>query len=216
MRFPRLVSAPAIRLGLLALTTSAVVGAERMTWVDPDAPEVATIRTLGEAATAALAKRLVGELTAALAQGGPEAAVDVCHIKALPLTAARVPEHPRISAAKRTSLKLRNPANAPDAAERAALAEVAARLARGEKPPAVLVQRIEIPASPRPEWRVYRPVMIQPACLACHGPTETQSTALRAKMHARYPHDAATGYRDGEWRGLMRVTVEAPAERGGN
>jgi hypothetical protein len=184
-----------------------------MTWVDPNAPEVAEIRQWGEAATTALAKRLVGELTAALAQGGPETAVEVCHSKALPLTSANVPEHPRISAAKRTSLKLRNPANAPDAAERAALQEVAARIARGEAPPAVLVQRIESGPEVKPEWRVYRPVAIQPACLVCHGPADTQSDALRARLRARYPRDAATGYRDGEWRGLVRVTVEAPEKR---
>lgn len=203
----------AIGGALAALAAGALPAADQLTWVDPAAPEAARIRAAGEAAAGALAARLTAELQEALAKGGPEAAVDVCHTRALPLTAQADPGHPRVTSARRTSLKLRNPANAPDAGERAALEEVARRIAAGEAPPAVLVQHIQKPDTAAAEWRVYKPVKIQPACLACHGDPGLQPPALRAKLQARYPQDAATGYRDGEWRGLVRVTVAPAAAR---
>ncbi len=170
------------------------------------------MREVGEAAAGSVAARLMGELTAAMAQGGPEKAVDVCHTRALPLTAAPVPGEPRVQAVKRTSLRLRNPANAPDGAERAALDHVAALLRAGRPVPAALVQKVERPGADL-EWRFYRPVTVQAACLACHGPIEGQSAALRTLLRQRYPADAATGYAVGEWRGLVRVSVAAPSSR---
>ena len=197
------------RLTLAWLLPVAAAAAERIDWVEPTAPEAAEVRAVGEAAAGALAARLIAELSTALAQGGPEAAVEVCHTKALPLTQRTDPAQPRATGAKRTSLRLRNPANAPDAPERAALAETARRIAVGEPVPAVLIQRIQLSDTGPAEWRVYKPVKIQPACLVCHGDPAAQPAGLREKLRARYPQDAATGYRDGEWRGLLRVTVAA-------
>lgn len=199
----------------LCLLTSAVTGSAfatepRMTFIDPSAPETAAIRQAGEAASAILATRLVTELTAALAAGGPEKAVDVCHTKAMPLTNDPLPGLPQVTGIKRTSLRLRNPANAPDAAERTALDHVAALLAGGQPAPAVLVQKVETEGIAAPEWRLYRSVGIQAACLACHGSPEAQSPSLRALLQKRYPQDAATGYAVGDWRGLIRVTVKQP------
>lgn len=181
----------------------------KFTFIDPAAPEAAAVRQAGEAASAILATRLVTELTAALGAGGPEKAVDVCHTKALPLTREPLPGLPQVTAVKRTSLRLRNPANAPDAAEQAALDHVAALVADGQPAPALIVQKIETAGTAEPEWRLYRSIGVQAACLACHGAPETQPPALRALLRERYPHDAATGYAVGDWRGLIRVTVRA-------
>lgn len=178
--------------------------------VDPSAPEVTAIRQAGEAATTAVATKLIATLTTALANGGPVKAVDVCHLRALGLTTEKLPAHPLVVSVKRTSLRLRNPANAPDDAERLALDHVAKLVDRGEPPPAVLVQRVDKTPTAAPEWRVYRSIMVQPACLACHGDPNTQSPALRTLLHERYPKDTATGYAAGDWRGLIRVTVRQP------
>ncbi len=197
---------------LAALTTgpAALAVETRITFVDPAAPEAASIRQTGEAASAIVATRLVTELTAALGAGGPEKAVEVCHTKALPLTNEPLPAQQQVVAIKRTSLRLRNPANAPDAAERAALDHVAALVADGKPAPAVLVQKVETAGAAGPEWRLYRTIGIQAACLACHGNPEAQSPSLRALLRVRYPHDDATGYAVGDWRGLIRVTVRQP------
>jgi Protein of unknown function (DUF3365) len=210
MNIPVTASPSLVVLAGLAFAVASSGADVRMTFVDPAAPEAAAIRQAGEAATAAVAGRLITELTAALAHGGPEQAVEVCHVRAQPLTRETPPGHPQVTALKRTSLRLRNPVNAPDAAERAALDHVASLVARGEPAPALLVQKIDLPGTPAPEWRVYRSVFIQPACLACHGSPEAQSPALRALLRERYPQDAATGYKIGDWRGFLRTTVRPP------
>jgi hypothetical protein len=191
----------------VAAQSSALLRAE---FVDPAQPEVAAIRSAGEAAVAAVGKKLVTALNTALAAGGPEAAVLVCQTQALPLTAEKLADQPTLVSVKRTSLRLRNPANAPDAAERLALDHVAKLVAAGQPPPPVLVQRIQPSGTAKPEWRVYRPIATKAECLVCHGDPATQSPALRAALQTRYPTDAATGYAADQWRGLFRVTI-APA-----
>jgi hypothetical protein len=200
-----------------SLSTAALLAAEtpaplRAEFIDPAAPAVADLRQTGEAAVAAVGKQLVTALNAALATGGPAAAVAFCQTQALPLTTSPRPDHPRVLAVKRTSLRLRNPANAPDAAERLALDHVEKLIAAGQPPPPVLVQRIETSGPATPEWRVYRPIVIKAECLVCHGDSATQPPELRTALQTRYPADAATGYAADQWRGLFRVTLSpAPA-----
>jgi hypothetical protein len=181
--------------------------------VNDDTPEVAEIRQLGENAINRLATTLVREVTNAMVKDGPEGALDVCHLKALPLTNGAIAGLPRITAVKRTSLKLRSSANAPDAAEQLVLDYIQKQLDYGDAPPALLVQRVEYPAG-APEWRVYKPLGVMPKCVACHGDAAGQSEALRAKLAKLYPADQASGYNAGEWRGLIRVTVaDAPVKK---
>ncbi|MBA4136842.1 MAG: hypothetical protein C0518_05950 [Opitutus sp.] len=179
----------------------------RAEFVAPDRPELAALVRAGEAATAEVATKLLAELTVAMSDGRPEAAVEVCHLKALPVTAEKNALLPEVLAVKRTSDRVRNPVNAPDAAEQRALAHAATLLAAGKTLPPLLVQRIESGASGSLEWRVYRPVFVQPACLACHGEPAAQSAELRAALQQRYPADAALHYRAGDWRGFIRATV---------
>jgi hypothetical protein len=198
-------------LAALALSRSAAADAPGpvASFVDPDSEEVKEIRDVGERAINRLGVTLVNEVSVAVAKSGAEKAIDVCHLKALPLTGEILSGMPRITAVKRTSLKLRNPANAPDAAESLALARVEKDISKGVLPK-VLVQRIEN-AGQKPEWRVYRPVGVAQQCVTCHGSRESLSPELQARLAERYPTDQATGYAVGQWRGLIRVSVaEAP------
>jgi hypothetical protein len=199
--------------GLLAAPLLAPAADVRTEVVEANTPELIALRDTGAQATAAVGMRLVTELTAAMQAGGPLAAVEVCHLKALPLTEPTPAQRATVTALKRTSLRLRNPANRPDAAEADALTHVASLLTAGKPLPAVFLQRVNAaPATPAaaPEWRVYRPVMIQPACLACHGDPAKQPAELRALLAQKYPADTATGYDTGEWRGLIRATLAQP------
>jgi len=199
----------ALALSALAAAPAANTPTVSAAFVDPDAPEHTEIRDVGERAINRLGVTLVNEVTVAVAKGGATKAVDVCHLKALPLTGEIIAGMPRITAVKRTSQKLRNPANAPDEAEKLALAKVEKELAAGRLPK-VLVQRIDLPGG-KPEWRVYRPVGIAPQCVTCHGPRESLDAGLVARLAEKYPDDQATGYAAGQWRGLIRVTVgDAP------
>lgn len=177
-------------------------------FVEPDSVEVAEIRDVGERAINRLGVTLVNEVTVAVAKSGAEKAIDVCHLKALPLTGEIVAGMPRIMSVKRTSLRLRNPANAPDAADTLALARVAKDIQSGILPK-VLVQRIERPGT-KPEWRVYRPIGVAQQCVTCHGPRELLAPDVLARLEKRYPEDEATGYTVGQWRGLIRVSVAEP------
>ena len=119
------------------------------------------------------------------------------------------PGQPRITAVKLTSLELRNPANRPDAADRAALEITNTALRDGSEVPGVLVQQLNRPGQPT-EWRVYRPVTTMPLCLKCHGPTDELAPDVRAQLALKYPQDHATGYTAYKWRGVIRISLAAP------
>jgi hypothetical protein len=193
---------------LAGADTSSSRGATEAYFVDADSAEVREIRALGERAITRVGMSLVSEVSSTIAKQGVEKAVEVCHLKALPLTGEIIAGMPRITAVKRTSLKLRNPANAPDEAEKRALDRFAWKLDDGN-PPSVLIQRLDHPAVGT-EWRVYRPVVILQQCVTCHGAVENQPPGLRATLQERYPDDAASGYRLHDWRGLIRVSVSEP------
>jgi hypothetical protein len=180
-------------------------------FVDPEAPEHVEIRSLGERAIDRLVASLASEAMLAVQKSGAEVALEVCHLKALPLTGQIMSDLPRITAVKRTSLRLRSGANAPDAAELAALKQVEKSLESGLLPK-VLVQQVDL-QDRQTEWRVYRPVAIAPQCLACHGPPESLKPELQVRLKTFYPADQATGYAAGQWRGLLRVTVAADSPR---
>lgn len=191
-----------------ASSTPSAPAASDSVFVDVDAADVREVRLLGEKAITRVGMSLVSEVSASVSKDGPDKAVEVCHLKALPLTGEIIAGMPRITAVKRTSLKLRNPANAPDEYEQRALERFRRKLEDGA-PPSVLVQRIDHPDT-KPEWRVYRPVVVLQQCVTCHGPVENQSPALRATLQQRYPQDQAVGYKLHDWRGLVRVTVGDP------
>ncbi len=178
------------------------------TFVDPDSPAAKPYRDTGDRAIDRFAMTMISEAASSVARDGAVAALAVCHLKNLPMTNGFVAGMPRISAMKLTSLKLRNPANAPDAAEELALAKVSADLEAGT-PPNLLVQRIDLPGGGN-EWRVYKPLVTIRQCMPCHGRTDEQSPELVAALKEKYPNDDATGYAPGQWRGLIRVTVAEP------
>lgn len=175
-----------------------------------DTPEVLEVRKLGENAINRLASTMVREVNRAIAKYGTDDAIETCHLKDVEIINGTIAGMPRITAMKRTSLKLRDRANAPDAADLQALDAIKKLLDNGDQPPSLLVQRFE-PLNATPEWRVYKPLGMLPACLSCHGDTAMQSDLMKAKLHALYPTDQAVGYSVGAWRGLIRVTVaDAP------
>ncbi len=141
----------------------------------------------------ALFKRLSTELIAAMSNGGPSAAIEVCSQKA-PKIAAEVGEQHGLSIG-RTSFKLRNPAN---------------------KPPAWAVplveQRLAIPEFLELEnlgTGAFLPIHLKPQCLACHGEKDQIGDDVKQELAKRYPDDAATGFKDGDLRGWFWVEVPA-------
>ena len=174
-------------------------------FINPTTPAELEIQGLGERAIDKLTVSLVNEVKSALAGCEPEDAIDMCHLKALSPTNP-VRSMPRITAAKFTSLKIRQPDNAPDLADKAALEYIDNLLKAGDAPPKVLVQKLGTPDGAA-TYRVYKPIGLTSNCLVCHGDPADQSPKLRARLKAIYPDDQATGYRSHGWRGVVRVNV---------
>lgn len=174
-------------------------------FINPTTPQELEIQGLGERAIDKLTVSLVNEVKSALAGCEPEDAVDMCHLKALSPTNP-VRSMPRITGVKFTSLKIRQPDNAPDLAEKQALDYIDHIMQSGDALPKVLVQKLATPDGAA-TYRVYKPIGLTNNCLVCHGDPADQSPKLRARLKAIYPDDQATGYRARAWRGLVRVNV---------
>ena len=175
-----------ICLGLLAsLPTSAA-----------EDPRLAASRELAATLQSELGSRLKQAMTA----GGPVQAIDVCRMEA-PAMAARL----NLGASARvgrTALRVRNPANAPDAGARTVLEGFAHRLAAGETGPIE-----EFRTLPDGSARYMQAIVTQPMCLACHGPALAEP--VRQALAKHYPADEATGFRVGEMRGAFIVDWKA-------
>lgn len=177
-------------------------------FVVPVSPETKSYQSTGEYAIDRLMMTLLTDSANAVAQNQEVQALPTFHLKDLPMKNGTVGGLPRIKAMKLTSQKLRNPANAPDAAEKLALRKVQLAIENGSVP-RLLLQRITW-AENQYEWRVYKPLPNARQCGTCHAPAEQQSPELRAALSAKYPTDESSAYETGEWRGLIRVTVAEP------
>lgn len=178
-------------------------------FVSPESPELGDVKSLADRAINRLAYSLVSEAGTAVAKQGASAALAVCHLKFVPQTGDVIHDMPRVTGYKRTSLRIRDAANAPDEAEKLALERVKRDIDEGNSPPRMLAQRV-LWSNRVSEWRVYRPIGVMAQCVTCHGPTSGMPDDLRTELSRRYPEDQATGYNVGEWRGLIRVSI-APA-----
>jgi hypothetical protein len=163
----------------------------------PDPARVAEAEVRADAAARELAGALMKELAAALAKGGAAGAVDVCSVEA-PRIAGEVTAREKLTV-RRVSLRIRNPANAPDDHERRVLEEWAAG-----KPE---VRSEVVAGEGGAELRWMRPVHVNSLCLACHGAPGEIDPGVKEALARRYPGDRATGFRDGDLRGAISVRV---------
>lgn len=191
-----------------AQTAAPDVETNRLHWRDAADPALSAHIDEAKIALQLFVSTLNAAVTAAVQKGGPIQGVDTCQLQALPLTLESTDQSPpRITALKRTSLRVRNPANAPDPAEQAALTRVAQLIDAGEDIPPLLLQQLDATPQHDAEIRVYKPLSMGAQCLACHGAPANFVPGLQETLTQRYPQDAATGYREGDWRGLIRVSL---------
>lgn len=172
---------------------------------------MAGIRKLGDDTIERAGVSLVLEVRRVLARTPTADAIGALHLKNYKLPAAS-PGDFAVTKIRRTSLRVRNPENAPDAADRAALDRIKDQLERGDPVSEVLVQRVTLPGLP-PEWRVYRPIAAMKQCLDCHGKAAALAPGVAVRLKELYPDDAAVDYTQTEWRGLFRVSIADPVAR---
>jgi hypothetical protein len=147
---------------------------------------------------------LQGELKAALDAGGPTNAIQVCSDKAPEIAAGLSKKHGGRVA--RTSLKLRNPSNAPDAWETKVLNDFEARKAKGEDPGQIETAEIITNKQGKREFRYMKAIAIAPnqPCLKCHG--DAIEAPVSSKLNELYKQDKATGYKVGDLRGAFTIS----------
>ena len=146
-----------------------------------------------------LPPKLIVALQDEIKKSGPEGAIPVCKDMA-PKMAGDISQQTGWKI-KRVSLKARNDARAiPDAWEKAALEDFDKRAAAGE-PPAALEKGERIGS----EYRFVKALPVQGLCLACHGPVDKLSPAMKTALGKHYPNDRATGYSEGQIRGVISV-----------
>lgn len=175
------------------------------TFVDRTDPSVVGLANYGASVIEGIGAQLINETTRELATKETRQVVSLLHLKGMELP-KDVPNRPKVTAVKRTSLMLRDPRNAPDGADAAALKRIRDQLLAGDAPDKVIVQKIEMPGKPL-EWRVYRPIAASKSCLACHGDPAKFSPGVKEALDALYPQDKAVDYAAQEWRGVIRVTL---------
>jgi len=144
---------------------------------------------------------LKAELMKAMKAGGPVHAIHVCK-KIAPGIAAHKSRETGWRVA-RTSLKVRNPANAPDAWERNVLESFEVRRAQGENVKDLEHEEIVVENGKR-SFRYMKAMQTGGICLQCHGTNIAPAVAEALKKF--YPHDQATGFKLGDIRGAFTIT----------
>lgn len=150
-----------------------------------------------------LLKELGEAMTREMTKGGPTEAIKVCAELAPDIAGRLSREHGwRVT---RVGTRVRNPLlGMPDAWEQKVLAEFAERAVKGE--PFAGMSRSEVVTEPGGQYfRFMKPIVLQPTCLLCHGPSEQIPESIRTVLKQQYPFDAATGYKVGELRGAVSI-----------
>ena len=125
-------------------------------------------------------------------------AMGFCAGKAQEITQAVNAKLPKGATVRRTALKLRSPANAADIIDKDMMQsyqkKADAKTLDGKD-----IQMAEVDG----KMRVYKPLLIQPVCMKCHGDSAKVSDDIQAVLTKVYPSDNAMGFNVGDFRGVM-------------
>lgn len=159
------------------------------------ASELQQLSAEGEALIPPFQQQLLSTVKSAMQNGGPSKAVESCQLLAPEITAQHSQTPWKVS---RTSMKVRNQANAPDEWERKVLEQFAERSAKGEA--LAEMKHAEIVNG---EFRMMKAIPTGEPCLTCHG--QNIKPELATVIDQRYPQDQARGFALGELRGAFSL-----------
>ena len=170
--------------------------------VEESAGEAESIEELAKNWTAEAFVALSGRLTQAINEEGHPAAIQVCSIEADDLLGG-VADARGVSI-RRVTDRPRNPANQAGARDLEVMEMIREIIGKGEMPEPVADDKV-----------VWLPIRVaMPVCLTCHGDPATDiAPDTLAAIGEHYPLDRATGYSEGDLRGLWRVEFPNPESR---
>jgi len=144
-------------------------------------------------------EELSGKLMAKMKEGGIPLAVEYCNTAALPLT-SKISKEEHVSI-KRTSIKVRNPLNTANKEEIQIINKFLSMIDRNV-PPKPLV-KLDLSGNPH----YYAPIFVDSKCLICHGtPDKELSRKADSIIKTYYPEDLATGFKEGDLRGIWSIS----------
>ncbi|MDX2443592.1 MAG: DUF3365 domain-containing protein [Bacteroidales bacterium] len=173
---------------------------------EPSESEAIMVGEVGNYMASKLLVTLSSELSAAIKREGLVEATRFCNIRALPLTEMLTIASQYPVEVKRTSFKYRNPLNEPDKYEKVALKYYEKFAHDGKELPPEFIQKINL--EDESYFYFYRPLIMNGLCIQCHGNQGNMNTELVSVLHDKYPEDKALNYKEGDFRGLIRVKVE--------
>ena len=193
-----------MKIATIALMSSALLfaaGGEGHRHGGKKNSEIKEVVKIGKHAGKLLLKTLGGNLKKHLKAGGPADALNFCSMNAADLTAKVDNELGKEVSIKRITLKPRNPANEATGDEKAVLEALQTLNENHVRLPRHLVQKTQN------GYKYYKPLRItKKVCLKCHG--TKIDPKLKAEIAKRYPSDKATGYKMGDLRGAIVVTIK--------
>lgn len=181
---------------LLIFSSASIAGGD-----DPD--DMAVFIEQSKAQIKRLATSLKTKLTEAMQNGGPGKAIEVCNLEA-PVITSDINSTSDVYV-KRTSLKIRNPDNAPDEWEIMVLNKFQEQLDNGMPLKEINYAQVSEQDGVT-TYRMMRPIPVGGVCLACHGPSDSLPKEVKQELKTKYPDDQATGYAVGQLRGAFSVT----------
>jgi hypothetical protein len=138
-------------------------------------------------------QQLMGALKRGL-EKGPAEAIETCRIEAPAIPGDVAPPGVELG---RTSHKLRNPANAPNAWQQDYLQYYRAH--EDDSP--------RVKSLPNGRVAYVEPIRMKPLCTTCHGKAVPDS--VHSRLQALYPDDQATGFEIGDFRGIFWATWQS-------
>ncbi len=103
---------------------------------------------------------------------------------------------------KQSSLKIRNPSNAPDEWEKKIL-----KLFESPDYPKGVGHGEFLVTGDKETYKYIKPIYVEKACLECHGQKEDIKPEIRQYLAKKYPGDQAFGYKEGDLRGGISIII---------
>lgn len=127
---------------------------------------------------------------------GLSGAIRFCNIEALPVTSMYA--SPEISVSRVTD-KTRNPKNALGEKDQTIWTNYQTALVKKDSLRSQIINTAD-------EVHYYKPIMMQPMCLNCHGTPGKELAAAQIRIiDSLYPTDQAKGYKTGDLRGMWHI-----------